>query len=143
MTTSATTQTPYRTNAAVPSHGRLAFSQHAIRLLIACAVVLFFATLWLATNRRAQRRIDVVHAMDEAKRLQLEAVDWRSVHPVSCPTLGDLGVPATHADPWNMAYAIECTTTTTTVRSAGPDRTYFTADDPRYPDRIYDDPEAP
>ncbi len=72
--------------------------------------------------------------MGPVATLQRKAVAWRSAHPLSCPALVDLGVSATHADVWNTGYGIECTATTTTVRSAGPDRVYFTADDVKYPE---------
>jgi hypothetical protein len=135
MTTNATTWTPYRTNAAVRSHGRLAFSRRTLRALIAGATPLLFAIAWLAVRSGVHRRDDVAlaNANLEARAIQREAVGWRTWHPFGCPTLVDLRYPPTHADPWNASYTIECTATTTTVFSAGPDRTYFTADDPRYP----------
>ena len=135
MTTTATTETPYRTNAAGLRRGSFTWSRRVRLVIVVVLIVMLvpagFAIYRILANRRGE--IAVANSTLEAKRFQREAVAWRSTHPLSCPTLADIGESPMAADVWNTGYAIECTATTTTVRSAGPDRTYFTADDLRYP----------
>lgn len=132
MTTYATALTPYRTNASARSHGRLAFSRRTLRVLVALSLCALVSGALVYGALGISRRNEIA-AENEVKAIQRDAVWWRSVHPSGCPTLADLRLPPTHADPWNTGYAITCTAKTTAVFSAGPDRTYFTADDPRYP----------
>jgi hypothetical protein len=137
MTTRATTLTPYRTNAAVRSHGRFAWSRRTIHGLIACGALPLCAIALLAVRAYVHQRDDVAlaNANMEARSIQRSAAAWRTGgHPFGCPTLVDLGMHPMEVDPWNTGYTIVCSGTTTAVRSAGPDRTYFTADDPRYPE---------
>lgn len=132
MTTIATTQTPYRVNAAVRPRERLALSRRVVGMLVALPLAAL-ASGALVYGVTAFHVRDEIAATNEVRAIQREAVSWRVVHPLGCPTLADLRLPPAHADPWNTAYTITCTEDTTTVFSAGPDRTYFTADDPRYP----------
>jgi hypothetical protein len=107
----------------------------AVAMVAAFVAVASFVGRTFAAKRNA---IAFTNARYEAERIQKKAVAWRSSHPLSCPTLADVGESPIQTDA-----RIECSATTTTVRSAGADGKYFTADDPRYPEHTYDESEAP
>ena len=72
----------------------------------------------------------------ETGRRVLGAVEaWQSENPSGCPSLsvlvesGYLGEEVRVDDPWGTRFRIMCSGTSTSVRSAGPDGRFGTADD--------------
>ncbi|MBN2193988.1 MAG: hypothetical protein JW751_14330 [Polyangiaceae bacterium] len=80
-------------------------------------------------------------AVDQSRRIQAAAVQWRTGHPGRCPSFEDLiHTGKLHSrfsvqDPWNRPYAITCTGPEVTVTSAGPDGVMGTGDDVGVPRR--------
>lgn len=85
--------------------------------------------------RGGYRQAQSNNARTSAHAIQAAADLWRVDHADDCPTAaqleadGELSPSSTIDDPWGMPYVIDCTSSTTSVRSFGPDRTDGTADD--------------
>jgi hypothetical protein len=130
--------TPYRTNAFAWSRPRFRFAlSRRTRIAVAGAMVVMLVPAAIVAGRGYVSKRNEVAAQNsrlEAERFQKKAVAWRSAHPLSCPTLVDIGESPMSADAWNAGYAIECTATMTIVRSEHvqyPEQTY--EDDPGFP----------
>ena len=81
-------------------------------------------------------QIDI--ATSSTRTIESAAELYRISNPTTCPTVtqlkadGDLSSSSSTTDPWGMPYEIECTGSTITVTSYGPDKTKGTSDDVRY-----------
>jgi hypothetical protein len=135
--------TPYRTNVR-PSNDRASSRRQRAFIALAAAVVVLGAAALSIPGRlyrtSHRKEIALANSRAEARSIQGRAVMWRSAHPLSCPTLTDLGRSDEH-DAWQSPYVVECqalrvtldNTAYTIVRSAGPDGRYLTEDDVVYP----------
>jgi hypothetical protein len=90
------------------------------------------AAHYASSAARMPEAIARMNSRAAAKTIQGRAIAWRFAHPLSCPTLTDLG-SADERDAWQNPYVIECTGETA-VSSAGPDRRDHTQDDIHYPE---------
>jgi hypothetical protein len=114
------------------------------RLVVACgAVVLASAACSgpppAASSTAIQEQIPstpVVITRARAHIVAVAATDWRAEHAAgTCPTVADLKAArnldalADDVDAWGRPLVVECTATSTTVVSAGPDGTSSTSDD--------------
>jgi type II secretory pathway pseudopilin PulG len=100
-----------------------------------CVVVLGAAgMLWL--SHHLHRDNSASSAKTNARIIRTAIQQWQAVHDeLVCPTIDQLvrekqldpGSPA--ADPWNQPYRLQCTDDDVTVRSAGVDKQFETADD--------------
>jgi hypothetical protein len=116
----------------------------APRIVLACGLLLVASTACSSSSpppsaTAQQEQITttpVVITRARAHVIEVAATDWRAEHAAGvCPSVADLKANrnldalADDVDAWGHPLTIQCTDTTTTVVSAGPDGTASNADD--------------
>jgi len=123
---------PYRANAhrldvRIKTPWLRRFVLLGIGAALSCALIVLVAHV-IRNAPTTAREIAANNCRLDAQRIRSEVLSWRRSNPGRCPSLIDIGEPSTAMDVWHTGYMIQCEPEVI-VRSAGPDRVYFSADD--------------